>query len=144
LYDVHTGNDLTAPLPPLGLIGDLVWQPGSSLLAVTIPQQGTALLLDGGTGALIASVTHSGTELKALAFAPDGRSMVTGGYDGTIQLWRALLERDACRQAHEGLSPSLLRTLLGPGRPVPRCAEPAQVPDAEPLPVVYTQILAGG
>jgi WD40 repeat protein len=43
--------------------------------------------LEAATGKAIGPPLHHGNEVHALAFTPDGRTLVSGSWDGTARLW---------------------------------------------------------
>ncbi|MGY1620543.1 toll/interleukin-1 receptor domain-containing protein [Geodermatophilus sp. SYSU D00691] len=136
LYDVSDGVETVTATGMLGRVGQLSWHPRAPVLAAAAVEQGTVVLIDGERGAPLGTVVHPETQLTAIAFTPDGSRLATGGHDGTVRLWGAVLERSVCEEARAALSPDVLENLIGPGRPAPRCSDPAGVESLPPLPVV--------
>jgi WD40 repeat protein len=57
--------------------------------AVTGCYAGTVRLWDVPSGTLLHDVRGNAGEIAALAFSPDGRTLLTGSYDGTARFWDA-------------------------------------------------------
>jgi WD40 repeat protein len=134
IYDVATGSRIRAQLPTTGLLGRLAWHPGSTYLAAASSE--TLSFLDAETGGEVGSLTPTGRWIDAFAFAPDGTRLATADDDGAIRLWAGAPESAACEIVRAAVSPPVLAELLGPGRPAPRCADPAPPPARPPVPVV--------
>ncbi len=84
LWDPRCGAEVRTLSGPKGRIYEVVFSPdGTRLLSVVA---NTARLWNVGTGQELHVLLH-GSLVRAGLFAPDGRSVVTGGWDGTVRSW---------------------------------------------------------
>jgi hypothetical protein len=98
LWEVATGRERAAFSRPSGVVSDLAFSPdGRTLAAGVEPPFGPeaagpsppreVLLWDVHRGRVRATLPGHPTGTRCLAFAPDGRTLATGGYDHTVKLW---------------------------------------------------------
>jgi WD40 repeat protein len=68
--------------------GEAAFSPDGRWLALTAPGRTAIHLCDAVDGQEIATLAgHRAAEVSSLAFAPDGRTLASGGLDGTILFW---------------------------------------------------------
>ncbi len=86
LYDVSVGSEISR----------VAFNSDDALIAV-VDDGGRIHLLDGETLEVRAQIEAHASAVTALAFSPDGRTLVSGGEDDVIRVWSvdALLEQDA-------------------------------------------------
>ena len=117
----------------------------ASAFAVIGASDGTVTAVDVTRGSRLWQVDGHQTEVISLAVSPDGRSVVSGGIDGSIGFWSAETGR-ACARCRGRLGGSETCRSTGPGRPwrsrasgaracgrspiAPRCREPSADPRA--------------
>jgi len=72
-------------------INDLSWSPGSGKLLVTANGDGTLDLLNGETGADANTLRANQSQLRGVAWSPDGTKLVTGAQDPSfnVKVWDA-------------------------------------------------------
>jgi WD40 repeat protein len=85
LWEVTTGCERKLSHGPTGSLTAVAISPDQVTLAAA-DSRGLVTYWNLATFDLVPSrLKHAG--VRALAFAPDGHTLVTGGFDGTIQLW---------------------------------------------------------
>jgi WD40 repeat protein len=98
LWEVATGREQAAFSRPSGFVSALAFSPDGRTLAVGVessfgpeaagpspPRE--VLLWDVHLGRLRATLPGHPGGTRCLAFAPDGRTLATGGYDHAVKLW---------------------------------------------------------
>jgi RNA polymerase sigma factor (sigma-70 family) len=89
LWDVKTGDEVRG-FAVRGEIGKLAFSPDGRTMAVTIGKledPGQVTFWDTASGAETGTLRGHKSAIFAVAFAPDGKTLATGGYDQTIRLW---------------------------------------------------------
>jgi WD40 repeat protein len=86
LWNATTGEPRGAlPAVPAAVIA-MAFSPGGAMLAIA-QADGLASLREVATGREAWSARASDGRLQSLSFAGDGRTLATGGVDGSLQLW---------------------------------------------------------
>jgi RNA polymerase sigma factor (sigma-70 family) len=88
LWDVHTGQDhpITLPLPRPASAGRIAFSPGGRTLALG-DSTGVIYLWELAAGKVRCRLEAPGGAVSSLAFAPDGKTLVSGLYDTTALIW---------------------------------------------------------
>ncbi len=90
VWDLQTGTNLT-PLKTLGvfLVNAVAFTPNNQMFASAIVDDDNTLgLWDLQTGKLLQIFTGYSNWVSSLAFTPNGQTLVSGSWDGTITIWQ--------------------------------------------------------
>lgn len=89
VVNVATGATLAKAVGPVGRIDCVVFSPSGKSLLVThgIAEDVAIRLVDAGTGKEVRKYKGHTLGVTALAFAADGKSFVSGGYDNAVRVW---------------------------------------------------------
>jgi serine/threonine protein kinase len=85
-WDPDTGRERRSLRNPAAVFA-VAFSPDGRRLAVTMDR--SLAVLDAHTGKAVYEVRAHAPVARAVAFAPDGKHIVTGGYDRLIKLWEA-------------------------------------------------------
>ncbi|HVK13719.1 MAG TPA: WD40 repeat domain-containing protein, partial [Gemmataceae bacterium] len=101
LWDLTTRT----ALPPIvhegrSGVGVVAFGPDDAVLLTTFDK--TAYLWDPKTGTPIAKCDGHDRGIEAAAFSRDGKTLVTGSWDGTVRLWEVPSGRALGRRSHDG------------------------------------------
>jgi hypothetical protein len=88
LWDVPTGRRLRSLTVSKGLIHSVVLSPSGALLAAAARDE-SIRVLDTATGKTLRVIPrpHGDASITTVAFAPDGKTILSGGTDGTACCW---------------------------------------------------------
>ena len=81
--------EVTIHLPDGEKAGRVLISPDGSKVAVASRDGGTLRLFDARRGSLEQTLRGHKKDITSLAFSPDGKQLVTGGFDGTVRIWNA-------------------------------------------------------
>jgi len=85
VWDTTTGATMTAPRQHSGRVGAIQFSPDAALLAWATDDGRVNLWRPGAS--VVARTLMAGEHVNALAFAPDGRWLVSGSQERTIRMW---------------------------------------------------------
>jgi RNA polymerase sigma factor (sigma-70 family) len=116
VWDAETGKAGPRFHPPKGRIARLAFSPDSGVLAVaggemfdpSGPGPGWVVLWDLLIGTVRRTLADPTGVSVSLMFTPDGRSVVTGGMDGTLRVWELATGRERWALTGHGAAPYTL------------------------------------
>jgi WD40 repeat protein len=119
LWDVTTGKEVwRVDTHPWGELRVAFAPDGRTVAAVggrydtqNKRSEGAVLLLDAATGKELHHLAGHRDQVQALAFAPDGRTLATGGWDRTVRFWEVATGRERRQPL---TAPAGIRTLSCP------------------------------
>jgi RNA polymerase sigma factor (sigma-70 family) len=101
-WDVDSGRQLRT-FPGAGRVSSLTLSPDGRTLATTADGGKPIALLETATGGQRAELRGPTETPFGVAFAPDGRTLASGGMDGVIRLWDVLSGKEVGRlEGHRG------------------------------------------
>jgi RNA polymerase sigma factor (sigma-70 family) len=89
LWDVPAGRE-GRRLAHAGEVGRAAFSADGKMLAVAVgalEKPGAIVLWEVASGKQVATLTGHEAKVFCLAFAPDGKTLASGGYDATLRLW---------------------------------------------------------
>jgi WD40 repeat protein len=92
LWDVEKGAALGRPINHRDLAIRVAFSPDGKRLASASgfqQRQGVVIVAEAATGRIMASGSGQGGEIRGLSWHPDGRSLASGAFDGSVGLWDA-------------------------------------------------------
>jgi WD40 repeat protein len=90
-WNLQTGELISTPIADSGIVfvNAVAFHPNDQIVASALGGENAPLnLLDLKTGNAIGQLTESGT-VSSLAFSPNGKTLVSGNFNGTISIWQA-------------------------------------------------------
>jgi WD40 repeat protein len=91
-----------APIPHAKSVDSMAVSPDGDEVAVVDETEKMATILRIGAGSAVGSVAHD-EWIAAAAFHPNGKLLVTGGWDGTVRIWDNTAFHQVTRLPHEGI-----------------------------------------
>jgi WD40 repeat protein len=68
-------------------ITDIAFSPDSEIIATASLRDAAIQLWRASDGYPLSRLLGHTMSIEALAFSPDGKKLISGGYDGTIRVW---------------------------------------------------------